>query len=414
MLVCTIRQSKSFGLSLVIVVTWAQRVHRLVIVVTLTCKRCQPAMGKPSAARSSSKSTPSTTTAPKTKIIKAPRVIKFGSDFSGIDAGVTAMSRLFKENPNKCRVKFVSDILPEAHKVMANKPDPKPEVIFTDILERERSEEVYVDVYVWTPPCQSFSLAGKGRGSADPRGSVLASGVKFILNKRPRVTIFENVKGLTRFPKIVKGIQKRLGSAGYKLYWKVLNAADFQVPQSRERLFMVGIKAECIRREFQWPEPISPKVTLSDVLDKFDPRTDKPGRLPNRQSSKEFVKAACKEAHRKGTDPLTTPIAIDIDCSSRFQSVGVNVARTLTRTRGGQGGPWISSRGRRTTPNELLKIQGFSGEDEVPWRQAGVNANKIGQLLGNAAPVPMMGHILSEAMFCAGVTASKVAFPLAK
>jgi DNA-cytosine methyltransferase len=346
------------------------------------------------------------------RTIRVPKVIKFGSDFSGIDAAATAMQRLFKDCPGKFKNCFASDLLPEAHKVVAHKPGPKPGRMFADVTTRSVEDEVGTDVYVWTPPCQAFSKAGRTQGLNDPRGSIMSVGVKYIVRHLPRVTIFENVKGMTvkKFRPILAGITNSL-KAEYTVHWKLLSSDDFQVPQIRERLFMVAIRRDSLRHAFRWPKPVKPKIMLSDVLDPFIPKTDKPGRLPHKGQAKEFLKTACTDAHRNGTDPLTTPVAIDIDCSPAYQTVGINMARTLTRTRGGQGGPWISSRGRRTTPTELLKIQGFTGEDEVPWKDAGISAHKLGELLGNAVPVPMIGHVLSEAMYSAGVTASKVVFP---
>ena len=344
--------------------------------------------------------------------LRAPKVIKFGSDFSGIDAAVTAMQRLFGSTPGKFKNCFASDLLPEAHQVVAHKPCPKPETMFEDVTTRAVEDEVATDVYIWTPPCQAYSMAGKRKGSADPRGAVISVGVKYVVRHKPRVAILENVKGMTtkKFKPIRNGITKALTTAGYHVHWKLVNSVDFQVPQMRERLFMVAIRGDSLRHDFNWPKPVGPKIMLSDVLDTFNPKTDKPGRLPRGVQAKQFVKKACTDAHSNGVDPLTTPIAIDIDCSPKYQSVGLNVAKTLTRTRGGQGGPWLSSRGRRTTPSELLKIQGFT-DHELPWEESGISKHKFGELLGNAVPVPMIGHVLAEALYSAGVTADKVEFP---
>jgi hypothetical protein len=132
--------------------------------------------------------------------------------------------------------------------------------------------------------------------------------------------------------------------------------------------------------------------------------------MPPRATSKKLVDIACKAAVAAGVNPKTVPVAVDIDCSLRYGTYGINIARTLTRRRGGSGGPWITSRGRRTSVNELVKIQGFDPL-EVPWEAAGISKAQIGQLLGNAVPVPMIGRVLAEAMYSAGVVVTKPVWP---
>lgn len=344
---------------------------------------------------------------------KAPKIIKIGSDFSGIDSAVTAMHRMF--GADKYRVMFSSDLLQEAHKLVAHKPCNKPINVYTNVLDREIKDVPGVDVYVWTPPCQSFSVAGKQGGLKDPRGSVLSAGLKYIDVHRPRVTIFENVAGLMtkKFENVRKGITKTLEDRQYNVFWKKLDARDYQVPQARVRVFMVGIRADSMRHPFKWPAPVTPRMTLMDIIQPMT-SSDRPGRLPKQSSNaKCFVKEACKQAMQRDMNPLKIPIAVDIDCSARFQTVGFNEAKTLTRTRGSQGGPWITTRGRRTTPTEMMAIMGFV-ENELPWEEAGLTARQLGQLLGNAVAVPVIGHVLSAAMFSGGVTAAKVPFPFVK
>eukprot|EP00959_Pyramimonas_sp_CCMP1952_P195705 4092048-Pyramimonas_sp.AAC.1 len=64
---------------------------------------------------------------------------------------------------------------------------------------------------------------------------------------------------------------------------------------------------------------------------------------------------AYSECHQNGIDPRTTPVAVDIDAGEKFQVYGVDECKTITRVRGGRGGPWISTYGRRFTTRELLK-----------------------------------------------------------
>jgi len=321
------------------------------------------------------------------------------------------MSRLFP-NHGKFKVRFASDILEEAHQLAAYRPVNKPDIMYHDVLERKAEEVPYTDVYIWTPPCQAFSSAGKGAGIDDPRAKVLSAGIKYIVNHKPRVAIMENTDRLgssKKFSKVKRGLVKTLEKNAYCVYCKILKATDYQVPQTRKRFIMVAIRKDSYREKFVWPEKVLPEVKLSQILDPIK-SSDTPGRLPKKTNAKQWVKNACFKAFSAGVDPRLVPVAVDIDCSEKFQTSGIDIAKTLTRTRGGQGGPWITNRGRRATVNEMLKIQGFK-ENEVPWKQAGLKTAQIGKLLGNSLPVNMIGHVLSEAMYSAGVTADKVEFP---
>ena len=100
---------------------------------------------------------------------------------------------------------------------------------------------------------------------------------------------------------------------------------------------------------------------------------------------------------------------VDIDCSEQFQTFGINIAKTLTRTRGMQGGPWVSTRGRRVTTEELLRLQGFQPE-EVHWQQAGVSKTHIGGMVGNSVSVHAVGHLLASDMFAAGLSRQRLEF----
>lgn len=97
------------------------------------------------------------------------------------------------------------------------------------------------DVMWCSPPCQSFSAAGLQRGADDKRNG-FPWALRIVAARMPRLVVFENVKGLT-FKKNVpylESILAKLRDLGYDVAWKVLNCADFGVPQTRQRCFIVG------------------------------------------------------------------------------------------------------------------------------------------------------------------------------
>lgn len=102
-----------------------------------------------------------------------------------------------------------------------------------------------VDVVFGGPPCQGFSMIGQ-RSLDDPRNRLVYDFVRIVTELNATYFVFENVKGLTvgRQRKFLEEVVQAFQSAGYevRLPWKVFNAADFGVPQLRERLFLVGCK----------------------------------------------------------------------------------------------------------------------------------------------------------------------------
>ena len=94
--------------------------------------------------------------------------------------------------------------------------------------------------------CQSFSVAGKGLGFSDPRGTLFFEAYKILEAKLPRYFIFENVKGLLSHDKgnTIHTIMEYLGKLNYEITMDLLNTKDYGLPQNRERLFCIGRRVE--------------------------------------------------------------------------------------------------------------------------------------------------------------------------
>ncbi len=137
-----------------------------------------------------------------------------------------------------------------------------------DITELDENTVPDCDVVCWSPPCQSWSQAGKQGGFDDHRGVLFFDGLKIIKAKQPKYALMENVKGLTqkKFENEFNEMLDELDKAGYNNYWKILNARDYGIPQNRERLFLISIRKD-IDQGFEFPEPISNKTNLKDNLE---------------------------------------------------------------------------------------------------------------------------------------------------
>lgn len=124
-----------------------------------------------------------------------------------------------------------------------------------------------VDGFIGGPPCQSWSLAGSMRGIKDPRGQLLYEYLRLIKQKKPKFFLMENVPGMVckthkdEFDKFTENLR----TIGYTLHYQVLNASDYNVPQDRKRVFIVGFRNE-LEVNFKFPKPYKSKVTLRDAI----------------------------------------------------------------------------------------------------------------------------------------------------
>ncbi|MCC6630414.1 MAG: DNA cytosine methyltransferase [Chloroflexi bacterium] len=126
-----------------------------------------------------------------------------------------------------------------------------------DIAEYHPPPDLVVDFIIGGPPCQTFSAAGRRAagvpGLSDPRGELFRHYVRLLKELRPKGFLFENVYGITgaQNGEAWTVIQNAFREAGYRLFSRVLDAADYGVPQHRERLFIVGLR----EGEFLFPSP---------------------------------------------------------------------------------------------------------------------------------------------------------------
>ena len=216
-------------------------------------------------------------------------MIKVGSQFSGVGAFEQSLKRLGIEYDNI----YAADIDKYARQTyLLNFEEPKyyikdvHDTPIKEITEKHGS----LDIAMFSPPCQAFSLAGKRLGKEDKRGILFFNSLEFIQENKPRYFIFENVKGLLSHDKQDKNAEygrtfqewiNYLGgksvngvhtffpiedSVPYHIYFQVLNAKHYGIPQNRERIFIIGIRDD-EDNNFQFPKPFPLEKRLKDVLE---------------------------------------------------------------------------------------------------------------------------------------------------
>lgn len=126
-----------------------------------------------------------------------------------------------------------------------------------------------VDLFVGGSPCQSFSMVGKRGGFDDTRGTLFYDYARLVKEVQPKVFIYENVRGLLNHDggntwQIMKNVFSDLG---YDWKYKVMNAKDYGVPQSRTRIYVVGIRKDLKHDKFDFPKEIDLMSTMKEYLE---------------------------------------------------------------------------------------------------------------------------------------------------
>jgi DNA (cytosine-5)-methyltransferase 1 len=146
---------------------------------------------------------------------------------------------------------------------------PGENIINSSMLDLDLSKfKGKVDILQGGVPCQAFSHAGERKGLDDPRGQLIVQFNNLINQCEPKVFLVENVKGLITHNEgeTLKDIIKLFENNGlYNVQYKLLNAKDYNVPQKRERIFIIGTK-NTISKTFNYPPKADKEILLKDVL----------------------------------------------------------------------------------------------------------------------------------------------------
>lgn len=194
-------------------------------------------------------------------------------------------------------------------------------VIFGDISAVDPDEIPEAEVIIGGFPCQGFSVANMKRAKSDGRNQLYLEFVRMLLAKRPRFFIAENVKGILSLEggQVFRTIREDFARAGYRTAYALLNAADYGVPQRRERVFLFGVQegVEANLATFP-PAPthappgraaalgLLPWVTVGDALARI-PEPDQPHELTNHDYTKYKLRFNGYLGHREIDPRLPSP-----------------------------------------------------------------------------------------------------------
>jgi DNA (cytosine-5)-methyltransferase 1 len=256
-------------------------------------------------------------------------------------------------------------------------------VPYSDITTLDVSDVPSHDALFAGFPCQAFSICGNMHGFDDTRGTLFFDIARVLKHKKPKMLILENVKQLSTHDKgrTLQTILSTLENLGYKVYWKILNALDFGLPQKRERTIIVGFLDHSIIFDF----PIgSGNGDLKNILEP-DMNVDK----------KHFASEHIQTRRNKMHTSIYNPGIWHENKAGNITSHPYSCA-----LRAGASYNYLLVNGqRRLTPREMLRLQGFPDSFKIVC-----NDSQTRKQAGNAVPVNMISAVLREVLSAYGKT----------
>jgi DNA (cytosine-5)-methyltransferase 1 len=232
-----------------------------------------------------------------------------------------------------------------------------------DILKITKG--IYPDVIIGGPPCQGFSQMGD-KASSDPRNNLFESYVKIVQGLQPKCFLFENVKGFATMyrGRYLELVVNSFSKIGYDVYFKILDSADYGVPQRRERVFLFGTRLE---RPFYYPKSSFRKIGNlvpvnnigAAIMDLAKNGQEVHNHIVLRHS--EVVKRRYKLIPEGGKLPPPEELPVDIR-RKNFGNTYVRLHRekvSPTMVPGNNAFPIHPTLDRSLTPREAARLQSF-------------------------------------------------------
>ncbi len=299
------------------------------------------------------------------------------AEFTFIDlfAGIGGIRAPFQKLGGKCV--FSSEIDKFAIKTYEANWHETPS---GDITKIEAKDIPKFDILLAGFPCQSFSIAGKRKGFNDIRGTMFFEVERILNYHKPKCFMLENVKGLLNHDKgntfkvMLDILENKLK---YKVYYKVLNAKDYGVPQNRERIIIVGFKNDQV--EFTFPKPLDIKVKVGDILEKdVDPKYTISDKIW--ESHKRRKKMNQAKGNGFGYSLFNEDSPYTSTISARYYKDGSEILIAQE-----------NKNPRKLTPREAARLQGFPDDFKLV-----VSDMQLYKQFGNSVPTKMIEAVANN------------------
>ena len=296
-----------------------------------------------------------------------------GTLFTGIGSIEHALYRL---NINH-KIVFACDICKYVKKSYFANYKINQEDWYSDVNNVNGNKYKNVDMIVGGSPCQSFSFVGKQKGLEDDRGKLIFQFIRVIKEAQPKMFIFENVKGLTTHEKgkTFDFVKKKFYDLNYDIQYSILNGKDYGIPQSRNRLFMVGInKNSNIKMNIFPPPKIELLTKMKDLLE---------DNVENKYYLSEKLKNYVLSS---GTKNFKTSTETDLDIARALLSSMHKMHRA-----GVDNYITYEEKIRKLTPRECLRLMGFTDDFKIV-----VSDTRMYQQAGNSIIVNIFIEIIKQ------------------
>jgi DNA (cytosine-5)-methyltransferase 1 len=261
-------------------------------------------------------------------------------------------------------------------------------LVVEDIRKIEIEDLPEFDFLLGGFPCQAFSIAGYQKGFKDDkgRGNLFFDIARILEARKPAGFLLENVKNLRGHDggKTFKVIQETLEKLGYHIKYKILNSMEYgNIPQNRERIYIVGFKNASYIEKFKFPEPKNLTIKITDLLEKNVPEKYYYNGKPLYERLKKGVKEEGKVYQWRRQ-------------YVRENKKGVCPTLTANMGMGGHNVPIIKDKKgiRKLTPLECARIQGFPSDFKLP----ALADSALYKQLGNSVSVPVIEAVAKQMM----------------
>ena len=267
---------------------------------------------------------------------------------------------------------WANDFEPDACKTHARWSDA--EVICGDVAQINADDIPDADIMLGGFPCQGFSLSGP-RKIDDSRNALYRHYVRIVRAKQPLMFVGENVKGLLTMGggSIIEAIVEDFAQCGYNVFYRLLNAKDYEVPEDRERVIIVGFREDLNIHTFAYPAPRNFTVTMREALKNIPEPT--PDEVCNAPYSSRYM----SRNRKRGWDEVSYTIPAMAKQVTLWPGSPDMVKLGTDEWQFGDGGET-----RRLSWREAAAIQTFPADLEFCG-----DLTSIYKQIGNAVPVKL-------------------------
>lgn len=305
----------------------------------------------------------------------------------GFEGGFTYLNKKYKSNPFE--IIYSNDFEKKACETYNYNFDNK--IICDDINNINETDIPECDIVIGGFPCQDFSLAGKRKGFNSQRGQLYKQMLRVVKSKMPKIFIAENVEGINinieNSSPLLKIIDE-FKNAGYKVNYQLFNTADYEVPQMRKRIIIIGVRDD-LKILPKFPKPIlssnnwiTAKEAIDDLWNKMDCDY-----VPN-HTSKDYSKAKFSE---NGKGQGNRQIEADKPSITIRAEHHGNIEGHYRSTKPEE--PENKNYWRRLSIRECARIQSFPDSFVFPCA-----ASSAYKQIGNAVPPVFAWHIANNVL----------------